>query len=925
MRKGKAGKYIGLAFAAIVICTAAFWGLSVSNVMGKFVPEEPYVTGKPESASVVVTSEGKTQKGMEGSGAEPCSEEVPTAEGKKGSETNPFVLLEVVPEKEMQQFTYLSGNVDYGMPENLDVLKIGIETCEKDGRSFLEVKDSGYLGNFSFDKDLGQWFTNYQYSVYKIGSKSEKETMPFVELDKLYEIKLTDKILEEAGFDIADFDADYEANKKDIKKLFDKYPDLFGQKLGNKTSWSVIKEDSRNWDINHETVVLDEGECETYEKKGFIVAVKPGKGEFGFASEQDCRDWVFTKTGTDADRWIYVEKEEDLPEGYKENHGYGKPAGIYGGGFFNTLTGLKSKNGQDWVEISELYNYHDGDKLTGAYMSLQEESWVSCKYYKRPKVTEERYTFDYYGLRTNEILKRALFVFRDQKECDDFHMKVICMTPAELNELAKKDTPETLDMIERADMYSFQSCGQDATMVNDTEFFYKFYHQRILGEDDYEFDKDKVVRFYENDLEWDLCTKIIMRESENRNLPLVYNQMVGEILGSGVTQSDEKETHMYVTEGIGNEGSSKNDSYKVDVHSKGSLNNISKLYLISLQFDLLARKAKDGMDRTFMEDVFPYITKISLGSETEGAVKNTATTTGYYNRPLCGCPEDEWPQDKKERSYYLWNRFTFFPPGLRVHVNNAMNEKDVYVRQGYLPTYFNDNSNGNPFMIGELDSYRHQSGSDGNDEKNVTIISDHSNSNTNHSTLLGNNGDTGGLVSNVFETVFQIMNGQADEVENLTVKVIKQKKLYEKISDDSVLIDYSSEAKYKSDKTLYLKVNVDNMNNEAGIITGVRLLNDSGKSITLDISEAMDASTKISKENVYDIKGNNPIYGYRVQENGSLTFFIPYSLYDWQSGYKTVELVTRGRMYNEKKDKHVTGKAVSHEIVIGERTLFNLE
>ena len=73
MRKRKAGKYIGVVFAFTVICTAAFWALSAGNVLGKFVPEEPYVTGQPESASVVVTSEGKTQKGGLGSGAEPCS------------------------------------------------------------------------------------------------------------------------------------------------------------------------------------------------------------------------------------------------------------------------------------------------------------------------------------------------------------------------------------------------------------------------------------------------------------------------------------------------------------------------------------------------------------------------------------------------------------------------------------------------------------------------------------------------------------------------------------------------------------------------------------------------------------------------------------------------------------------------------------
>lgn len=911
MKKRKVGKYLGIVLVFTAICTTAFWALSAGNVLGKFVPEEPYVTGKPESASVVVTSEGKTQKGMEGSGVEPCSSEVPTAEGLKGSETNPFVILEIVPEKEMQQFTYLSGNVDYGMPENLDALKIGIEISKKDGRSFLEVKDSGYLGNFSFKSVFGQWFCNNQYSVYKIGSRTEKEDIPFVELDKLYSLKFTAKELAAHGINKDEFNAEYEADKKDISKLFKKYPQIFGMKAGAKEVPDIVEEDSRNWDVNYEKKVVDEGEFETYEKKGYLLAVEPGKGDFGFATKEDCQNWVFTKTGTDADRWKYVENKEDLPEESTKNFNWN--LGLWSFGFFNNLTGL------GWQGISELYEYNDKSDITGIYMELA-GSGVACKYYTRPAEIEERYAFEYYGLKTNEILKRALFSFKDQEECDNFHMKVICMTPAELNELAKKDTDDTLDMIERADMYSFQTCGESSTAVNDTKFFYEFYHERILGEDDYVFDENKVTRFDVNDLEWDLCTKIIMRESENRNLPVVYNQMVGKILEAGVTQGKETpETHMYVTEGI--EGDPK--TKMTDVHSKGALNNIAKLYLISIQFDLLARKAtdEDGKERTFMEDVFPYIMKISLGEKTEGAVKNTATTTGYYNRALCSCPEEKWEQDKKERSYYLWNRYTFFPAGLSVDLYEAVNQKSTYIKQGYLPTYFN--TNGNPFMDGGLDS--HQSGSDGNDEKNVTVISDPSNANSNHSSLIGNKGDNGGVASNTFETIFQILNGQSDEVENLSVSVIKQKRLYEKLTDDSVLIDYNSEAKYKEDKTLYLKVKVGNMNNEAGIITGVRMLSDSGEPITLNIEEAMSADTKIKKEYVYDSKGGNPIYGYRVPENGSLTFFIPYSLHDWQSGYKTVELVTRGRMYNEKRNRFKTGPAVPHTITIGERTLFNLE
>lgn len=908
MRKRKSGKYIGVVFAFTVICTAAFWALSAGNVLGKFVPEEPYVTGQPESASVVVTSEGKTQKGGLGSGAEPCSSEVPTAVGQKGSETNPFVLLEIVPEKAMQQFTYLCGDVDSGMPEEMDAMKIGIEACKSSDKSFVDDdqnKRFDFQNDKFFENNFGRWFKDNRYSVYKIGSKTEKEEIPFAELAKLYSYTITGKNLRDADIDVDEFRNDYEANKKEIGKLIDKYPELF-IKDGGPGLRDIAKEDSRNWDVNYEKKVVDEGEFTSYTNKtgGYLVAVEPGEGDFGFASAEDCKNWIFTKTGTAADRWKYVENKEDLPEGAKQ--------GISQWNFWVDGTNI-------YREIARLYEYNEKSDITGIYMDFTKiyDSNFAIKYYTRPIEIEEYYTFDYYGLKSNEILKRALFTFKDEEDFDNFHMKVICMTPAELNELAKKDTDETLDMIERADMYSFQTIGPEGQMVNDTQFFYELYHKWILGEEDYVFDENKVVRFYENDLEWDLITKILMRESENQNLPLVFNQMVGEMAGTGVTQdANVKETHMYVAD--------TNQHGLNDMKAQGNLNNITKLYLISIQFDLLAKKEKTGMERTFTEDILPYIMKVSLGDKPEGAVKGTAATTGYYKRQLCGCSEDDWSQDKKERSYYLWNRYTFFPAGMEAaDVEGWKDQKiiDKYVKQGYLPTYFD--SNDNPFIGGQMS---HQSGSDGNDEKNTTIISDPSNSNTNHSSLLANKGDEGVLASNVFEVLFQIINGQSEDVENLTVSVIKQKRLYEKISDDAVLIDYSSEAKYKSDKTLYLKLEVSNMNNEAGIIKEINFLNENGKKKTLNMKEVMDESANpVKKENVYTSKGTNPLYGYRVPENGKVTFYVPYSLYDWQSGYKSVELITKARMYFEKKDRFITGKEISHEISIGERTLFNLE
>ncbi|MCH5265664.1 MAG: hypothetical protein J1F02_07170 [Lachnospiraceae bacterium] len=917
MRKRRIGKYVGLTLGCTVICVAVFLALQANQVFGKFVSQEPYVEGMPETASVVVTSEGGTQQGSVGTGASPCPAteglpKVPTAEGIKGSETNPFVLLEVVPDKAMQQWTYLSGSVESGMPEKLDAMAIGIKVSDKaykndHAKRFTNEKN---LGNYPFASEYGQWFINDQYEVYKIGSKSQKEKMPFVELAQLYTISISAKNLENQE----QFEADYQANKNDIGKLFDKYPELFAKDDNGETIRDIAKADSKNWEIDNKKHVIQEEKGNDL-STGYLVAVEPGKGDYGYASEEDFdgRDIegvgyrrILTKTGTDKDRWVYVKTQEELQERFP-----GAKNWISGSNFWNNDLGI------GW---SDLKNYLEGSEITGLYTSVA-GSWPTYRITETPEKSEQLYTFKYYGLKNNEILKRALFVFKNQEEFENFHMQVICMTPAELNELSKKDTDETLDMIERADMFSFQTYSAGGgSDVNDMKFLCNLYHKEILGEENYEYDADKVTLFYENDLEWDLCSKIILRESENKNLPLIFNQMVGMMIEKGVTQSSEYETHMFVTEGIPNVA----ESVQTDVPAKGSLNNISKMYLISIQFDLLARQKKDGLDRTFMEHIFPYIKKISL-PKAEGAVKNTATTTGYFdNRPLCTCTA--WTQEQKERSYYLWNLYTFFPTHLQVNIHAAGSDKDIYVKNGYLPTFFATNAN--PFR--DAGSAAHQRGSDGMDDKNVGVTGG-SVADTNHSGLLSNKGDGGGVASNTFETAFQIMNGQADNVENLTVTVLKQKKWYEKISDNAVLIDYSSLAKYKEDKTLYLKVKVGNTNNQTGIIKSIKLtnINGTGAPITVNIQETTDISTVIKRDKVKNSQGdsswNGSVDGYGVDANGTLTFIIPYSLYDWQKGYNTVELVTQAHMYNEKKERFVTGQPQTHEIAISERTLFNLE
>ena len=166
MTKRRVGKYVGIILALTVVCTLSFWAIATSNVFGKFVPEEPYVTGEPETLDengVIVTLEGSNLKGEMGSGAKPSSKEVPTAEGKKGSETNPFVILEIVADHAQEQVAYLAAE-DYS-DDPLDIMKWGIDIAKEQGKSYAPEA----AATMSYDnlQKMGQWFCNWQYDRYK--------------------------------------------------------------------------------------------------------------------------------------------------------------------------------------------------------------------------------------------------------------------------------------------------------------------------------------------------------------------------------------------------------------------------------------------------------------------------------------------------------------------------------------------------------------------------------------------------------------------------------------------------------------------------------------------------------------------------------------------------------------------------------------
>ena len=995
-----------------------------TNVFGKFIAQEPYVeTNKvplgKTSSLVTVTSEGGNQKGSMGSGATPM-EGVPAAEGPKGSETNPFVLLEIVPELAQQQLVYLHTS-DEKYP--LDILKIGIEASKKTGACYVTQKD---VANFDLHNSPGEWFCRYKYDVFDFGEDETTTSKPLAEIAKIYSLKITGADIKAAGYDVNKFEQVYnggngtmsdlqdafpklfsndtskekniirdvaiddnrnwkkekknvstieisldeiaEADRQlSIKELSKKYPDLFQKDTEGKVVDSNMLEDVGAWNVQDSASIKHEVKINCFD----IDKDAAEKMDMSQLAKQHPDDFksISAKVLNDKENWKLTKNNEylgtELEDGYFVNVGAGNGDFTVSLNQYNSFVSSEGDSTNKWWVYSKTRptgeanfsikeklgkneydnsisngNYFTEDQYKNGYLSVADFKDGKIKvnqcikyqfdYEKQGNIRTynmEGYLFSYYGLKSNDILKRMLFTFQNEDECEKFNFKVIAMTPAQINKAAEGDTPEKLDMIERADMFYFGSSyimddQNHSESTDNIQQIYELYHKYIDKKSDYTFSKDKVKNFYENDLEWSSCYKIMSRLSDNPNLPLMLTQGIGKMVDDGV---DGKEnTHMYVTE----------DPFSKHLHERGSLNNIAKLYMLTVQFDMLARKSSGNYLRTFADDILPELQTVEINPDAlVNANENTAKTTGYYVRKKLveedRCPgtgldllsDDSWP---KKSCYYLWNLWTFYPSSIKLADGNQMKEdKDAYIKQGYTESFFD--SNADPFS-GHVAG--HHGGSDGIDGLNVGVIhGGGSIADTNFSTLLGSaSGDT--FANNNINVAYLIMNKQSKNVKPLTVRVEKRKKEYQKMSNELILLDCEKKAD-SGDETLYVKLTVSNENNEDGIIKSLQFVSDESDSqpIKLFPQQTKDENTKLSVENVKDVNGANKITGYRVPANGKLTFFVPYQRSDWKAGKNMIKLVTQGRRFVTRKNvkQSTLGGEVTHMVSIGERTLFDLE
>ena len=697
------------AIAVAVICSVAWFLIYQNRVHGEsknYIAAEPAATDQPTINGIQITASGaNTKPGTQGSLAEVCDKRVPTAgylekgeskndkdvikKNAKGGERNPFVILEIVPDKKMQQMSLLQG--DDKTP--VDWMKAGIST----GKNF----HSGNNIENDVSNAFGYWAMNYKYNVLKYGTDStnpeyEEDTMASVA--KLYQLAITNTEIEKAGYTVSDFDNKYNNGNGTLADLSSAFPKLFEKddddqeirdiaiadnqnwKRSKKNAYSTIecgdkvpdedinsmtmaelaakypnvfKEDSdgkqiknadldkQYWDVEKTTTtttreiqtsalaIKDDVEntsvadlaakypdifstdkdgkkitpsmiadadnwklettnnsWETVDLKsqgGYLVYVGEGNGDYSFESSGN--QWWFggnvQKSSTDSENvWKYV---TTLPDESKNNNFQDK---------------------DNYCDILNNKTYLQDSAYMNGYLDLSKLSWCQgknfAKYYFKYSKSQNQYVFtckkieykfEYYGLRANDVLKRSLFVFKDEEECKNFNIEVVCMTPSEINEIAKSDDADKLDMIERADLFYIETYDQNSVGLDRHFQFYQYV------DPDYTYNasdvqSQNIKSFKQNDLEWASCIKLLKRLSVNSNLPLMYTKPVGSLLENSTFSDEAVTVHIGNWKKIGYDGvvseDVENPTRTSPSSQPGSICNIAKMYLISMQFDLIA-------------------------------------------------------------------------------------------------------------------------------------------------------------------------------------------------------------------------------------------------------------------------------------------------------------------------------------------------
>lgn len=695
---------------------------------------------------------------------------------------------------------------------------------------------------------------------------------------------------------------------------------------------------------------IERSDSWTYEKKsqtvGYYVYVGEENGDFALgqweAPNKKQDSWNISQN-----RWKYYEKLSDIPEDitYYEFWEEGKPT--YDSSVGNGFNNLKIGYGFPASRLENVTSIQNSDQ------KIKSNTVYTFKY----KYEGYIFRFELIGVKFNDILKRTLFYYEDQKDSDgnviktadeqyeDTHIKVITLTPSMINQMDRGDSADTLDIVERADMFYVATYDSGTNGINALLESYLNFSDPDRDKTSWVSFNGELPSFHENDLEWVDCMKIVKRLSGDSSLPMAYSRQMGTLLDEGVKRDGAVDIHMYM-----------DDKYPCAMRP-GSLNNISKMFLITTQFDLQADKNKPNNEvqyiQTFMDDVYDNIYQVPLTEDT-GRDPDSAKYTGFYMRELCK-ESDHTDQKEKEKCYYLWNILTFLPnvptepleDSLYTSAEHTSINVENFMKYGFLKTSVE--SNVDAYLKGYIkgDGGTTMGGVTGtvdpeNDYQNVIII------HIKGQPANGNFSPFGNEVSDYMNYLTElILSNGTPLTPSMRFSVINNKetrKVYQKISNDSVLIDYSQSATYKTDKNLYVLCNLSNADNEeTSIIKSVKLINkDDPSKPEITIKPEDSNGTALEKKSVDFDKSQNKfaaIEGYAVPEKQTLTFRTPFLRSKWQEGYTTIRVEWVSRSSKETTSRYTPYQNPENpddadeieksrqfaEVTIGERGLFNLQ
>lgn len=340
------------------------------------------------------------------------------------------------------------------------------------GKSFLESLSKEANGGVSYPTIASLYDNNTEFKndfVDKDGKEIPREVIENdsnwawnIEKDSDVSKKFTITVDEPS----ADFESDYAEVKSgalDLSVFLEKYKEILA-KADDDTA--VTADDLKKV----EAWTLGDAQ-QRY--KGYFVYAGQGNGQVSLDPNNDGR--IYYNGGGNA--WNYVEKKSELP-GNAEN------IGASGKQRYEVVNSINSAKEGQYVAASFFGRIESSDKLP----DIKKGNIFTINYdYEGYKIK-----FEYVGLKWNDVLKRMLINFKDEtdsddkviktadQQYDDYHIKIVTVTPAMINEMDKNDTEDTLDYIERADMYyvSSYNSGKSGTDVdqirNLTKFFWKY-------------------------------------------------------------------------------------------------------------------------------------------------------------------------------------------------------------------------------------------------------------------------------------------------------------------------------------------------------------------------------------------------------------------------------------------------------------------